>query len=223
MPDLQLSDGRRLSDLPSPSLELGRALTNSLVWSGAKGIAANGGINKPKIYTPSRYESGSSISHLDESTFAGAGINSVMTPNLDAGEVFREPGPLLLGMMEDMRNKPPAGIAVGIPSVVRNLQVLIGDSSAIITFDPPVNVRSAQVTSYAIKNLKTGVTTYANTSPFTVTGLKNGTAYSFAVSAINNNGTSDPLTTDAVTPVASWKSSVIDNASDAKYFSDFYA
>jgi hypothetical protein len=213
---LQLSDGRRLSDLPSPSVELGRALTSTLLWSGAKGIAANGGV-KPKIYTPSRYESGSSVSHLDEATFSGAGINSVMTPSLDAGEVFREPGSLLLGMMEDMRNKPPAGIAVGLPTAVRNLQVFIGDSSAIITFDPPTNVRSAQVTSYAIKNLKTGTTTYANTSPFNVVGLKNGTAYSFAVSAINGNGTSDAVTTEAVTPVATWKSSVIDNASDAKF------
>ena len=140
-----------------------------------------------------------------------------MSPNLDAGEVFRDPGPLLLGMMEDMRNKPPAGIAVGTPTAVRNLQVLISDSSAIITFDPPTNVRSAQVTSYAIKNLKTGTTTYANTSPYTVSGLKNGTTYTFAVTAINSNGTSDAVTTDAVTPVATWKSSVIDNASDAKF------
>ena len=212
---LQLEDGRRLSDLPSPSIELGRALTNTLVWSGAKGIAANGGV-KPKIYTPSRYANGSSVSHLDESTFANSGLNSVMTPNLDAGEVFREPGSLLLGMMEDMRNKPPAGIAVGIPNVVRNLQVLVGDSSAIITFDPPTNVRSAQVTSYAIKNIKSGVTTYANTSPFIVTGLKNGNSYTFSVSAINNNGASDLVTTEPVTPVATWKTSIIDNASDAK-------
>ena len=212
---LQLEDGRRLSDLPSPSIELGRALTNTLVWSGSKGIAANGGV-KPKIYTPSRYANGSSVSHLDESTFANSGLNSVMTPNLDAGEVFREPGPLLLGIMEDMRNKPPAGIAVGIPNVVRNLQVLVGDSSAIITFDPPTNVRSAQVTSYAIKNIKSGVTTYANTSPFIVTGLKNGNSYTFSVSAINNNGASDLVTTEPVTPVATWKTSIIDNASDAK-------
>ncbi|MEY3770158.1 MAG: hypothetical protein RL390_1022, partial [Actinomycetota bacterium] len=76
---LQLDDGRRLSDLPSPSLELGKALTSNLSWSGPKGIAANGGI-KPKIYAPNRYESGSSVSHLDEATFQSAGVNSLMTP-----------------------------------------------------------------------------------------------------------------------------------------------
>ena len=213
---LQLEDGRRLSDLPSPSIELGKALTGTLMWSGAKGIAANGGV-KPRIYTPSRYENGSSVSHIDEFTFASSGINSLMTPSLDAGEVFRSPGPLLLAMMEDMRIKPPAGIAIGIPNPVRNLQVLVGDSSAIITFDPPTNVRSAQVTSYAITNSKTGLTTFANTSPFKISGLKNGTSYTFSVAAINNNGLSDPVNSEPITPVATWKSSLIDNASDAKY------
>ncbi len=213
---LQLDDGRRLSDLPSPSLELGRALTNNLSWSGIKGINANGGI-KPKMYTPSRYEAGSSVSHLDEATFGNTGINSVMTPNLDAGEVFREPGPLLLGMMEDMRVKPPAGVAVGLPTQVRNVQALVGDASAIITFDPPTNVRTAQVTSYQIKNLKTGASVFAPFSPYVVKNLKNGVSYAFSITAINENGNSDPVTTEPITPVATWKSTAIDNASDAKY------
>ena len=109
----QLSDGRRLSDLPSPSLELGKALTSTLLWSGSQGIAANGGV-KPVLYTPARYEEGSSVSHIDETTYANLGANSIMTPNLDAGEIFREPGALLLGMMEDLRRKPPVGVAVGV-------------------------------------------------------------------------------------------------------------
>ena len=214
---LQLDDGRRLSDLPSPSLELGKALTSNLSWSGKKGIEANGGVTKPKIYTPARYENGSSVSHLDEATYSSSGANSVMTPNLDAGEVFRDPGPLVLAMMEDMRTKPPAGPAVGLPTQVRNLQVLVSDSSAIVNFDPPANVRGAQVSSYLIKNLKNGQSYSAFTSPYVITGLKNGISYSFSVTAVNNNGSSDPVNSDPVTPVATWKSSVIDNASDAKY------
>lgn len=213
---LQLDDGRRLSDLPSPSLELGQALTNNLSWSGKKGVEANGGV-KPKIYTPSKYENGSSISHLDETLFSSSDLNSVMTPNLNAGEVFKGPGPLMLAMMEDMRSKPQAGTAVGLPTPVRNLQVLVSDSSAIVNFDPPSNVRSAQVTSYLIKNLKTGQNYAAFTSPYVVTGLKNGTSYSFAVSAINSNGSSEQVSSDSIVPVATWKSTVIDNASDAKY------
>ncbi|MSY58591.1 MAG: fibronectin, partial [Actinobacteria bacterium] len=55
----QLPDGRRLSDMPSPSLETGKALTTSLVWSGENAIKANNNV-KPKLFTPAEYEPGSS-------------------------------------------------------------------------------------------------------------------------------------------------------------------
>lgn len=106
-----------------------------------------------------------------------------MTPNLDPGEIFAEPGPLLLAMIEDMRSKPPAGIATGLPLVPRNVQAFTADSSALITFDPPVNLRTAQVSEYIIKNLKTGVEKSALSSPVVVSGLKNGLSYTFSVVA----------------------------------------
>ena len=212
---LQTSDGRRLADLPTPSQELGVALTSSLVWNGALGIKANGGI-KPKMYTPSRYEPGSSTSHLDENTFSKSGLDSVMTPSLDPGEVFRQPGPLLLAMMEDMRNKPPAGVATELPLSPRNVQAFTGDSSALISFDPPVNLRTAQISEYVIKNIKTGVEKKSLTSPVLMTGLKNGTSYTFSVVAKNALGTSDPVVTKSVTPQAGWKSTVLDSAADGK-------
>lgn len=211
----QTEDGRRLADLPTPSLELGRALTSSLVWSGPLGIKANNGV-KPKLYTPSRYQPGSSTSHLDEATFSKSGLDSVMTPNLDPGEIFKEPGPLLLAMMEDMRNKPPAGIATGLPESPRNVQAFIGDSSALISFDPPVNIRTAQVTEYVVKNLKTGVEKKATSSPVVITGLKNGLSYSFTVVAKNSLGISTAATSKAITPQAGWRSSVIDTTADGK-------
>jgi hypothetical protein len=212
---VQTGDGRRLSDLPSPSLELGEALTSKLVWSGPLGVAANGG-EKPLLYTPKIYEDGSSISHLDEATFSSAGKDAVMTPNLDAGEIFHEPGPLLLAMMQDLRNKPPAGIAVGIPQQVRNAQALVSDSAAIIRFDPPANARAAQITSYTVKNIKTGAEKSFTGSPALISGLKNGTQYSFTITASNSLGTSDPITTNSITPQAPWKKSVIDPVADAR-------
>jgi len=212
---LQTSDGRRLADLPTPSKELGAALTSSLVWNGPLGIKANGGI-KLKMYTPARYESGSSTSHLDENTFSKSGLDSVMTPSLDPGEVFRQPGPLLLAMMEDMRNKPPAGIATELPLSPRNVQAFTGDSSALISFDPPVNLRTAQISEYVVKNLKTGVEKKSLSSPVLMSGLKNGTSYTFSVVAKNALGVSDAVTTKAVTPQPGWKSTVLDNTADGK-------
>ena len=212
---LQTVDGRRLADLPTPSRELGVALTTSLVWSGANGVKANGGV-KPKMYTPARYESGSSTSHLDEATFSSAGVDSVMTPSLDPGEIFKEPGPLLLAMMEDLRSKPPAGVATDLPQSPRNAQAFTGDSTALISFDPPTNLRTAQITEYIVTNVKTGSEKKTLTSPVLITGLKNGTSYTFSVVAKNALGVSVPAVTKAVIPQPGWKSTVLDSAADGK-------
>jgi hypothetical protein len=212
----QLPDGRRLADMPSPSLEAGKAMTSGLVWSGENAVKANNGI-KPKLYTPSTYEPGSSISHLDEATFSQSADNAVMTPNLDSGEVFHLPGPLVLAMFEDMRQKPPAGIAAGTPQPPQNVKALIGDKSAIVRFDPPVNFRSAQVSKYDVTNIQTGNVVSVSESPVTISGLKNGTKYTFSVSATNSLGTSNSVNTNSVTPQPAWKSSIIDATADAKY------
>ena len=212
----QLPDGRRLADMPSPSLEAGKAMTSDLFWSGENAIKANNGI-KPKLYTPSIYEAGSSISHLDEATFSKSVDNAVMTPNLDSGEVFHLPGPLVLAMFEDMRQKPPAGVAAGTPQPPQNVKALIGDKSAIIKFDPPVNFRSAQVSRYDVTNIQTGSVVSVTESPVTISGLKNGTKYTFSVTATNSLGTSNSVNTNSITPQPAWKSSVIDATADAKY------
>jgi hypothetical protein len=206
---LQTPDGRRLADVPTPSLELGKTLTSPLFWIGDNAKRVNGG-GKIKMYTPAIYEPGSSVSHLDEATFSKSGADSVMTPNLDAGEVFHQPGPLLLAMMEDMRVKPPVGLAVSVPDAPRNVEALISNQSAIITFDPPANARAAQVSAYTIKNLKTSLTVTSSSSPIVITGLKNGTPYTFAVTAQNSLGTSVEAVTKSIVPQAGWKTAPVD-------------
>ena len=212
----QLPDGRRLMDLDSPSLELGKALTQPLVWSGANAIRANNGI-KPLLYSPSTYEGGSSISHLDEDTFANSPRDAVMSPNLKFGEVFHLPGPLLIAMFEDLFAKPPVGIPFGTPSAPRNVKALVADRSAIISFDPPTNQRTTQITSYIIKVNQTGAEKTVTSSPAIITGLTNGSAYSFTVRAKNAVGLSVEATTNAVIPQSSWRKSYLDSSADGKY------
>jgi hypothetical protein len=212
----QTPDGGRLMDLPSPSLQLGTAMQNTLVWSGKNGVAANNGI-KPVLYTPNPYQSGSSISHLDEDTFQNSGANALMTPSWPGGAVFHTPGSLVLGMLADMRTKPPAGIPSGIPNAPRNVLAIVGDKSALISFDPPDNARTSEVASYSITVNETGTVVQAVTSPVKISGLKNGSHYSFSVTASNQLGTSPAQVSNAIFPQAQWKSTVIDSISDGKY------
>jgi len=212
----QTPDGGRLMDLASPSAGLGTAFQSPLVWSGKNGIAANNGI-KPLLYTPNPYQAGSSVSHLDEVTFQNSGANALMSPSWPAGAVFHSPGTLLLGMFADMRLKPPPGIPIGIPDSPRNVHAIVGDRSALISFDPPDNARTAQVISYSVTVNETGANVQSETSPVTVSGLKNGYHYSFSVTAINQLGISPAQTSNAIFPQAPWKSTVLDSSADAKF------
>jgi hypothetical protein len=211
----QTLDGQRLSDFQSPSSDLGTAMTHTLVWTGPLGIAANEGV-KPLLYTPPHYEMGSSVSHLDEATFA-ASRNSAMTPDLGSGEVYHDPGPLVVAMLEDLRNKPPAGVSSAIPLPPQNPSALVGDRSTIITFGLPANVRSTRITEYDIKNEKTGEQITATSSPVFISGLKNGVTYSFSIFAKNDLGQSESVQTNQVTPQPAWKATVLDATSDGKH------
>ena len=212
----QLPDGRRLIDLPSPSLEAGKAMTSTLYWSGINGVKANNGI-KPLLFTPATYERGSSVSHLDEKTFSNTGENSAMTPNLDAGEVFHSPGALLLAMFDDLRQTPPTGKVIGVPDSPQNVKAFVSDKSVIIKFDPPPSFRASQVDNYLIENLVTGETITATQSPVTIKGLKNGSKYTFSVAAINSAGSSVAIKSNQITPQNTWRSTEIDKNADAKY------
>jgi hypothetical protein len=124
-------------------------------------------------------------------------------------EIFHDPGPLLLAMMEDMRTKPPVGVAVELPTAVRNAQAVIADSAAIVKWDPPTNLRTAQVTAYIVRNVRSGAEKSSTTSPVVMGGLKNGTTHTFTITASNSLGLSPIVTTDPVTPQPAWKSTTI--------------
>ncbi len=209
-------DDKRLSDLPSPSIELGEALTNTLYWGGSLGIAANGG-SKPKIYSPTRYDDGSSISHLDENAFPGGDKNALMSPQLDAGEVIHDVGPVAAAMLDDLRTKPPAGAVTALPSPPRNISALVGDRSVLINFDPPVDARITQVSGYEVTTMPGAVLTRTDSSPLTIPSLKVGTAYTFSIRAVNPLGSSVAATAGPVTPQLSWKAATIDPGADPSF------
>ncbi len=213
---VELPDGRRFTDFCARSVDLGKAMTSPLVWSGTLGIAANKGV-KPKLYTPQTYEEGSSVTHLDEATFKTNTIDSVMTPVLDTGEVFRTPGPIALAMLDDMLQKPPTTKAQSLPAKPVNVRALVGDKYALVTFDDPSCRRIDRITGYNITINPSGQSRTFTSSPARISGLKNGTKYSFQVTALNANGKSEAVTSNEITPQASAAVRVIDNSADVKH------
>ena len=82
--------------------------------------------------------------------------------------------------------------------------VTAADSSVTVAFTVPAFAGSSAIMSYTV-NCTSGAGARSNTgatSPITVTGLTNGTAYSCSVTATNAVGSSPPSASTSVTPVA---------------------
>ncbi|UOR05200.1 T9SS type A sorting domain-containing protein [Hymenobacter aerilatus] len=86
----------------NPSVELGTAFTtNDLYFDSPLTRASNNG-ERARLYAPTEYASGSSLSHLDENTYSAGDINSLMSPQFAPGEAIHSPGPIVLAMFNEM-------------------------------------------------------------------------------------------------------------------------
>jgi hypothetical protein len=95
-------NGTLLTSLPNGSTTLANAFTSGqLYWGGDEGANANGG-NRPRLYAPANWSGGSSFSHLNESTYPAGNVNSLMTPQIGTAEANHNPGPIVLGIFEDI-------------------------------------------------------------------------------------------------------------------------
>lgn len=74
---------------------------DDLFWTGIFGTLANGSAN-PQIYAPATWNGGSSYSHLNESSFPPGDPNSLMTFAIGSAEAIHSPGPVTLGIFQDM-------------------------------------------------------------------------------------------------------------------------
>ncbi|MBC3783701.1 T9SS type A sorting domain-containing protein [Spirosoma utsteinense] len=89
---------------PDNSNALFRQLTGNNLFLNGQLLRQNTG-QRAKIYAPATFDRGSSLYHLDESTYPARNPNSLMTPQLGNAEAIHAPGPLVLNIMSDMEWK----------------------------------------------------------------------------------------------------------------------
>lgn len=87
---------------PNNSVVLGdQFISNGIYFKGPLAMAANGG-SHVRLFAPTVFEKGSSMEHLNESTFPSSNPNSLMTPYLSASTERHTPGPITIGILEDI-------------------------------------------------------------------------------------------------------------------------
>ncbi|MEN6351581.1 MAG: S-layer homology domain-containing protein [Syntrophomonas sp.] len=90
-----------------------------------------------------------------------------------------------------------------VPGAPVNITVAAGDKEATVSFSPPASDGGSPITSYTVISNPGNITATGTGSPITVTGLTNGTEYTFTVTAANEKGSGESSTpSNAATPTA---------------------
>ena len=101
-------------------------------------------------------------------------------------------------------SSPSSGItATTVPAAPASLSATAGDQQASIAFTPVTG--GSTITNYKYSTDNSTFTAFSpaqTSSPVTITGLTNGTAYTFYLKAVNANGDSAASSGVSVTPVA---------------------
>ncbi|MDF2669755.1 MAG: cell wall/surface repeat protein, partial [Paenibacillus sp.] len=89
-----------------------------------------------------------------------------------------------------------------VPGTPTNIVAIAGDRQAIVTFLPPADHGGSPITGYEVSVSPGDTVAAGTTSPITVSGLTNGTSYTFTVKAINVAGSGLPsAASNSIMPV----------------------
>lgn len=127
------SDGNLLISYPNPSPELKTHFTgNQLYFEGEYATQMNNGI-QPRMYAPSSFALGSSLVHLNESTYPAGNINELMTPFAGASNAVHDPGPIVMGILQDIGWSVNYAVGVNhIPEASKSLHLFPNPAASAI-------------------------------------------------------------------------------------------
>lgn len=121
-----------LINFSNPSTALKSAFTsNQIYYDGEQAKLMNGGA-MPRMYAPSTFALGSSLLHLNESTYPAGNINELMTPFSGTANAVHNPGPIVMGILMDI------GWSVNYEVAVEDLTV---SNQELHFFPNPVNAQ----------------------------------------------------------------------------------
>lgn len=103
--DLQLENaaGQNLyHDFDTNTTTLGTQLVSTNLFYKSPSVLVANSNQRAKIFAPATFSPGSSISHLDETTYPAGNINSLMTAQIGKQEAIHDPGPIVKAAFADM-------------------------------------------------------------------------------------------------------------------------
>ncbi|WP_281168524.1 S-layer homology domain-containing protein [Anaerovorax odorimutans] len=99
-------------------------------------------------------------------------------------------------------------VTANVPGIPTGASAAAGNGQAVISFTAPSDNGGSEITAYVVTTSPGSISVTGTSSPITVTGLTNGTTYTFTVKAVNGAGTGlNSSDSNAVTPYASSSSS----------------
>ncbi len=133
----------------------------------------------------------------------GTSANDNTTYNLAAAEDWAAGADPALAIADLTGNGLTASNVVNVPNAPTIGTAVAGDTQASVSFDAPSDDGGAAISSYTITSNPGSLTGSGASSPITVTGLTNGQAYTFTVTATNSAGVSAASdASNAITPAA---------------------
>ncbi|PIF05419.1 MAG: hypothetical protein CSA36_06690 [Draconibacterium sp.] len=86
----------------APSNDLFQALTSGRLYAQSLSAMYSNNNIPPRLYSPSSWDNGSSIYHLNDGTYPPSTGNSLMTHSIAKAEAVHDPGPLATGILDDI-------------------------------------------------------------------------------------------------------------------------